>query len=604
MEGMIRYALRKPITIYVIIGMIGFFSFLTFRTMKIDIFPSLGLPVVYVAQPYGGLSPEQMEGFITSYYEYHFLYITGVKRVESRSIQGASLIKVEFHEGTEMSQAMAEVVGYVNRSRAFMPPGTVPPFITRFDTGSVPVGQLVFSSKTRSLGEISDLALFRVRPMFASLPGVSAPPPFGGNQKTVIINLDPAALRNYNFSPEEISQKILDFNLISPAGNIRIDDKNYLTPQNTSIETLDDLKNIPLRIGQGASVYLNDLANVQLGMDITTGYALVNGDRSVYIPVTKRADASTWDVVQNVKAALPDMRKEIPSDIEVSYEFDQSGYVVQALKTVAIEGLLGAVLTGLMVFLFLRDRQGALIVVLTIPIALLTSMIFLNLFGQTLNIMTLGGLALSIGILVDEATVTIENIHRHFEMGKAKSIAVWEACREIIAPKLLILLSILTVFAPAFFMTGVPKGMFLPLSLAVAFSMTASFLLSMTFVPILAIQIMNPNGHNQHDKHAKEPDKNRNNLFFDKLFQKYQNTLETFLQRPGKIILIFLSVSFILIGISLFAIKKEIFPSVDSGQTVVRLLLPTGSRLERTEAQTKRLLVLAESILGKGGMEI
>src|ERR1051326_890756 len=218
-------ALRHPITILVAVLAILFFSWLAVRNTKVDIFPQLGLPTVYVAQPYGGLSPEQMEGFITSYYEYHFLYITGVKYVDSKSIQGAALIKLEFNEGTDMSQAMAEVVGYVNRSRAFMPPGTVSPFITRFDAGSVPVGQLVFSSETRSLGEIQDLALFKVRPMFSTLPGVSAPPPFGGNQKTVIIKVNPVRLRDYNLSPDEVVQALAKSNSITPAGNIRVGDE-------------------------------------------------------------------------------------------------------------------------------------------------------------------------------------------------------------------------------------------------------------------------------------------------------------------------------------------------------------------------------------------
>src|SRR5215204_4488306 len=237
--NLLKSALRKPVTIVVAVLAILFFSAMAIRQMKIDIFPQLGLPAIYVAQPYGGLSPEQMEGFITSYYEYHFLYVTGVKYVESKSIQGAALIKIEFNEGTDMSQAMAEVVGYVNRSRAFMPPGTVPPFITRFDAGSVAVGQLVFSSETRSLGEISDLALFRVRPMFSTLPGVSAPPPFGGNQKTVLITVD----------PDQVVQSLVKTNTISPAGNMRIGDSTYITPQNSVIENLQELQNMPLQLG-------------------------------------------------------------------------------------------------------------------------------------------------------------------------------------------------------------------------------------------------------------------------------------------------------------------------------------------------------------------
>ncbi|MGJ1403718.1 efflux RND transporter permease subunit [Sphingobacterium siyangense] len=586
-------ALRHPITVLVAVIAIAFFSFISIRNSKIDIFPKLGLPTVYVAQPYGGLSPEQMEGFVTSYYEYHFLYITGVKYVDSKSIQGAAIIKIEFNEGTDMAQAMAEVVGYVNRSRAFMPPGTVPPFITRFDAGSVPVGQLVFSSTTKTLGEISDLALFRVRPMFSTLPGVSAPPPFGGNNKTVIVNVDPDKIRNYQMTPEQVMQTLATSNTISPAGNVRIGDSTYLTPQNSVIENLQDLENTPLQKGSGASVYVKDIATVSIGSDVTTSYALVNGKRSVYIPVTKRADASTWDVVQLVKASLPDMQAAIPDDIKVSYEFDQSGYVVNALKNLLFEGGLGAVLTGLMVLLFLGDRKAALIVVLTIPLALLCSATVLYLMGQTINIMSLGGLALSVGILVDEATVTIENIHRHLEMGKSKARAVADASKEIAIPKLLILLSILAVFVPAFFMNGVPRAMFVPLSLAVAFAMIASFILSQTFVPVMANWMMK--GHSQKTSADK---------IFNKFRSWYENKLAWVSKHTSRVSLLFVTLSIGLVVLFFMLIGTELFPAVDSGQTQIRLRLPVGTRLERTEDATQKLLALSEKIAGKDNIEI
>src|SRR6266487_3930129 len=484
--NLIQSALRKPITVIVAVLAILFFSVLAIRYSKIDIFPKLGLPTIYVAQTYGGLSPQQMEGFITSYYEYHFLYITGIKFVESKSIQGVSLIKLQFHEGTDMANAMAEVISYATRARSFMPPGTLPPFVMRYDAGSVPIGQLVFSSETRSLNEIQDLALFKVRPMFAGLPGVSAPPPFGGNQRTIIIKADPERLRSYNITPDELVTAIAKNNSIIPAGTIRVGDKAIITPSNSIVDNFKELENVTIKNVEGTSVLVRDLATVDNGADVTTGYALINGKRSVYIPVTKRADASTWDVVQSVKKALPDMQAAIPDDIKVSYEFDQSGYVINSLRSLLFEGLLGALLTGLMVLLFLRDLRSALIVIITIPLALLSSVVCLYLAAQTINIMTLGGLALSVGILVDEATVTIENIHHHLDLGKSNSRAIFDACKEIATPTFLILLSILAVFVPALFMTGVPRSMFIPLSLAVGFAMIASFLLSLTLVPVLS----------------------------------------------------------------------------------------------------------------------
>lgn len=582
--NLLQGALRNPITVVVAVLAIVFFSGLTIRNMKVDIFPTLGLPTIYVAQPYGGLSPDQMEGLITSYYEYHFLYVTGVKFVESRSIQGASLIKIQFQEGTDMSQALAEIVGYVNRSRAFMPPGTVPPFITRFDAGSVPVGQLVFTSETHSLGEISDLALFKVRPMFSTLPGVSAPPPFGGNQKTVVIKVDPERIKNYRLSPDEVVQAIASANTISPAGNVRVGDQTLLTPQNTLVENIKELESVPITLGAGPAVYVRDIASVQLGSDVTTSYALVNGKRSVYIPVTKRATASTWEVVNNVKAALPDMQAAIPEDIKVTYEFDQSGYVINSLKNLLFEGGLGAILTGLMVLLFLGDRRSALIIVLTIPLALLSGLVLLFLFNQTINIMTLGGLALAVGILVDEGTVTIENIHRHQEMGKKKSRAILDACKEIVWPKLLILLCILAVFVPSIFMSGVPRAMFLPLSLAVGSAMIASFILSNTFVPVFANWIL------------KEKIDHGASQRFVRFRDQYLKTLDRVQHRSAFCLVIFGIVSIVLIVLISSFIGKEIFPKVDAGQAVVRVRLPVGTRLERTEEVTQKVLALADSI--------
>ncbi len=593
--NLLKGALRKPVTIVVAVLAIVFFSTMAIRQMKIDIFPQLGLPTIYVAQPYGGLSPEQMEGFITSYYEYHFLYVTGVKYVESKSIQGATIIKIQFQEETDMSQAMAEVVGYVNRSRAFMPPGTVPPFITRFDAGSVPVGQLVFTSETRSLGEIQDLALFRVRPMFATLPGVSAPPPFGGNQKTVIVKVNPDRVRDYNLSPDEIVQALVKSNSITPAGNVRVGDETLITSQNTVVENIKELENVPLKLGAGPSVYIRDIANVELGSDVTTAYALVNGKRSVYIPVTKRSTASTWDVVQRVKAALPDMQAAVPDDIKVTYEFDQSGYVINSLQSLMFEGGLGAILTGLMVLLFLGSRRSATIVVLTIPLALLTGVTFLYLAGQTINIMTLGGLALSVGILVDMATVTIENIHQHLERGESKGKAILHGCREVAGPLLLILLSILSVFIPALFMSGVPKGMFLPLSLSVGFAMIASFFLALTFVPVIANWILkdHPVTHHAHKKDSR----------FERFRHRYIHWLEGRMKHTKWMASVYILLSIGALVFLFSIIGTEIFPKVDAGQAQVRLRLPAGTRIERTETATQKLLAIADSITN-GNIEI
>src|SRR6201988_3620031 len=303
-------ALSRPITVLVALIAIALLAYLAVQRMPVDIFPRVGDPAIYVAQPYGGMDPAQMEGYLTYYYEYHFLYITGINRVESKRIQGAALMKLIFHEGTDMAQAMAETVGYVNRARSFMPPGTVPPFITRFDAGSVAVGQLVFSSPNSTQGELQDFALNRVRPLFATLPGVSAPPPFGGNQRTIVITLDPARLQQYRISPQEAIAAVSRSTLVMPSGNMWTGEINRIARTNAALGgNLAELLSTPIRPASGATVYLRDIGTIENGTDIISAFAHVDGRRTVYIPVTKRADASTVDVINRVRAAIPDFKK-------------------------------------------------------------------------------------------------------------------------------------------------------------------------------------------------------------------------------------------------------------------------------------------------------
>src|SRR6266567_2894745 len=428
-------AMRRPITILVAVLAVALASILAVRGMKADIFPKVGAPAVYVAQPYGGMDASQMEGYLTYYYEYHFLYITGIEHVESKNIQGVALMKLVFHPETDMSQAMAEVVGYVNRARAFMPVGAVPPFITRYDAGSVPVAQLVFSSAAHTPGEMQDIALNRVRPIFATLPGVSAPPPFGGNQRTIVIRVDPERMRSYRLAPQDVVRAVSRASTVLPSGNVRTGDFNRIASTNATLGgNIDELLDTPLHLGAGPTVYLRDVGTISDSTDVVVGYAHVDGKRTVYIPVTKRADASTLDVIRRVRAALPAMRAAAPEDVKIEVVFDQSGYVISALRNLVTEGLLGACLTGLMVLLFLRDWRSALIVVATIPVSLLAAVVWLWLTGQTINIMTLGGLALAVGVLVDEATVSIESIHTHLDSGLSRPRAAVEASKKTAIP--------------------------------------------------------------------------------------------------------------------------------------------------------------------------
>src|SRR5471030_484228 len=488
--GLIRAALRRPITVLVAVIAVALTAVFAVSRMRADIFPDLNLQVIYVAQPYGGMSPAQMEGYLVYYYEYHFLYINGIESVESKSIQNTGLLKLTFHPGTDMSEALAQTIAYVNRARAFMPPGTVGPFIMRFDAGTVPVGYLTFSSESRSLGEIQDLALNRVRPQFATLPGLTSPPPFGGSQRTIVIRVDPDRLRAYGMSPDEVIRAVTAGNVIMPSGSVNIGDENLMSPMNSVVSNINDLLDLPIRIGAGPTVSIRDVGSVSDSTDIPTAYALVNGRRAVYIPVTKRHGASTLSVVSEVKANLPRFQALVPDDINVSYQLDQSGNVSGALRSVLREAILGALLTGLMVLVFLRDWRSAAIVVVTIPFALLAAVVALWGAGQTLNIMTLGGLALAVGILVDEATVAIENIHTHLAGGAPVARGVLDASGEVVTPRLLAMLSVVAVFVPSFFMTGVSRSLFVPLSLAVGFSMIASFFLSSSLVPVLSVWLL------------------------------------------------------------------------------------------------------------------
>src|SRR5262245_7404299 len=583
---LIHQSLRRPITVFVAAATLALVASFAIRRMPVDIFPALNLPVVIVAQPYGGMDPAQMEGYLVYYYEYHFLYIAGVDHVESKSIQNVGLVKLFFHPGTDMSQALAQTVSYVDRARAFMPPGTVAPFVVRLDAGTVPVGQLVFSSDTRSVGEIQDLALNRVRPTFATIPGVSAPPPFGASQRTVVIRVDPDRLREMRMSPDEVARAVAAGNAILPGGNLRTGDINRVAQLNSPVSNIRDLEDLPIRTGAGPTVYLRDVATVNDSSDVITGYALVNGRRTVYIPVTKRSDASTLDVVQRVRAALPQMQALVPDDIHVEFDFDQSVYVTNALRGLAMEGLLGALLTGLMVWLFLRDWRSALIVIVTIPFALLGAVVGLWITGQTINLMTLGGLALAIGILVDEATVAIENIHTHLVRGEPRARAVLEAGRETLVPRLLAMLSICAVFVPSFFMTGIARSLFIPLSLSVAFAMLASYLLSNMLVPVLATAMLR-----EQQTHRGEP-------ALDRLRGWQARMHGRLMAAPWASIalyIVFVGTGVVLLGRTL---GTDMFPPVDNGQFVLRLRAPAGTRVERTEEIALRALSVIEDAAG------
>ncbi|MBL9181860.1 MAG: efflux RND transporter permease subunit [Verrucomicrobiaceae bacterium] len=605
MPSGLQLALRRPLSVVVLVIAMTLGALFALTRMSRDVFPPLGVPTIYVAQPYGGMDPAQMEGYFTYYYEYHFLYITGIEHVESKSIQGASLMKLQFHPGTDMAAAMAETVAYVNRARAFMPPGTPGPFVTRFDAGSVPVGYLVFSTTNanRTVGQMQDAALNMVRPLFATLPGVSAPPPFGGSARTILINVKPDRMLAYNLSPDEIVTALTQANLVSPSGNMNLGSSYPLVPVNAVVKNIKDLEGIPLRVKGSAGVFLRDVASVEDGSDLVTSFALVNGRRTVYMPVTKRADASTLSVVELVKQNLARFKAVVPEDIEVTYEFDQSPVVRRSIRDLIKEGAVGAVLTGLMVLLFLRDWRSAFIVVINIPLALLAASMALWISGQSINLMTLGGLALAVGILVDEATVTVENIHTHLHRGVSVARAALDATRETALPRLLAMLCVLAVFLPAFFMQGAARSLFIPLALAVGFSMVASYLLSSTLVPILSVWLLRRHGHpvkgdvssqGQADS-SEETSKGQ---------RAYGKVLRGVVGARRWLMPVYLILAVSVVGIVGRRLGSEIFPTVDSGQLALRLRAPTGTRVENTEQLALRVLELIRREAGSNNVAL
>src|SRR5271155_3633477 len=434
MENILRFALRRPITVMVgVLAVIAGCCFvygvdLSTRLLPIDlsvaarirqdVFPDLKQPIIYVAQPYGGMDPAQMEGLITNYYEYAFLFMNGIDHVESKNVQNIALVKLYFHAGTNMAQAVAEAAIYANRAKAFFPPGTVTPFIMSLDASMVPVAFVTLSSESRSVDELADLMLFRVRPKLASLPGTTAPQPFGGSLRSIVVNLKPDRLKSYNLSPEKVAQALNKGNIITPSGNARIRDQMPIVSVNSIVVNPDDLGLIPIK--PELNVYLRDLGTVKDTTDIPTGWALVNGRRAVYMPILKTADASTLQVTTQLKDNMDDMRSVLPKDCKLEMQFDQSPYVTGAVGGVEQQSAIGAVLTGLMVLLFLRDWRTAFVVVLTIPLSLMGALIGLSVTGQTINLMTLGGFSLAIGIIEGTAIVVIENIHT--QLGKAQSV--------------------------------------------------------------------------------------------------------------------------------------------------------------------------------------
>ncbi len=434
-------AMRRPVTTIMLVVALVSGGVLAYERMRVDIFPALNVPKVYVYLDYVGMSPEQMEGFIVNQLELYFQYVDGIKDIKTRNIQQVALCELSFFPGQDMGQAMAQVVAMSDRAMSWMPKGTLPPMIMRMDAGSVPVGYLVFESQTKktSLGAMGDLAQNIIRPLVQkNVPGTVAISPFGPNMRSIVINVDPNKLLAYNLNPQDVVEALAKGNTIIPAGNVYVKDSMPMVANNATVDNISKLGAIPLKLG--LNVYLRDIASIKDDTDITYGYALVNAKESVYLPIIKKDTGSTLTVVADVRKSMQLFRDAVPKDVKLSFEFDESPTVLAAVDSVATEGLIGACLTGLMILLFLQDWRSVIVVVANIPLALMGSMFGLWVTGNTINIMSLGGMALAIGILVDEATVTVENIHVQMEGTDNIASAVLRGSLATAVPRLLALL--------------------------------------------------------------------------------------------------------------------------------------------------------------------
>ncbi len=588
----IVFAMRRPVTTLMLVVALISGGVLALAKMRVDIFPSLNTPKIYFFLDYVGMSPDQVEGFIVNQLELYFQYVDGIEEINTRNIQQVALCELSFFPGVDMGQAMAQVVAMSDRAMSWMPKGTLPPMIMRMDSGSVPVGYLVMESTETSLGRMGDLAQNVIRPLVQKyVPGTVAISPFGPNMRSILVRVDPDKLQSYNLTPQDVVDALAAGNTVVPAGNIYIRDAMPMVANNATVANIQHLGTIPLKLGQ--NVYLRDVAVIQDDTDITYGYALVNGKKSVYLPIIKKDTASTLDVVADIRNSMQLFRDVVPRDVKVDFEFDESPTVLAAVKSVASEGLIGATLTGLMILIFLRDPRSVVIVVANIPLALLGSLLGLWITGNTINIMSLGGLALAIGILVDEATVEVENVHAQMRKSPRVATAVLHGNNVTAVPRLLALLCILSVFIPAFIMGDPLRSLFLPLTLGVGFAMISSYVLSSTFVPVMCVSLL---------KHMGE--KEEISGLFARVLKVYHALVAASVKLRLLVVPLYLAACALVLVQVGTKVGRELFPQVDSGQFVLRFRPPPGSNFELTREMAVKCLEEIEREAGPGNVEI
>ncbi|WP_114226549.1 MULTISPECIES: efflux RND transporter permease subunit [Sphingomonas] len=599
MIGIVRIALARPLTFIVMALLISIVGVLAAFRTPVDIFPNIGVPVIATAWQYQGLSPDQMSGrIITPFERVLTTTVNDIDHIESTSLPGIGVVKIYFHPGADIRTATAQVTSVSQSVLKQLPPGVTPPLILNYNASTVPILQLALSGKGMSEGQMFDSAINQIRPGLVTVPGAAIPYPSGGRQRQIQIDLDPQALQSKGLSAQDVATAIAAQNQITPAGFAKIGDFQYNVALNNAPNSVEALNNLPIKTVGGAAITMRDVAHVRDGSAVQTNVVHVDGSRSVVMTILKNGVTSTLAIVQGVKDALPNIQATLPANLKVVPIGDQSLFVKAAVQGVVKEGAIAAALTSLMILLFLGSWRSTVIIAISIPLAILSAIIALAVTGNTLNIMTLGGLSLAVGILVDDATVTIENINWHLEQGKPVRQAILDGAAQIVTPAFVSLLCICIVFVPMFFLPGVAGFLFVPLALAVVFAMIASFVLSRTLVPTMAMYLLKPHGAgDDHDQHSAGSPTSRNPLVrfqrgfenrFERFRTRYGGLLERALQTPKPFVIGFLAVvllSFLLVPF----LGQNFFPSLDAGQIAMHVRAPVGSRLESTSAEFDRI---------------
>jgi multidrug efflux pump subunit AcrB len=583
----VRLALRRPYTFVVMGLVIVLLGGLAIATTPTDIFPEIEIPVVSVIWNYEGLTTDEMAARVTTFSEYTISSaVSDVRRIESQTYPGVGVIKIYFQPNVNVEAALAQVTAVSQTILRRMPPGAVPPFIIQYNASSVPIIQLGLSSTVLSEAQLYDYGIYRVRQQIAPIQGITLPLPYGGKPRQIMVDLDPQALLARSISAADVSNAINLQNLTLPSGTVKLGAREYRVSLNSSPEAVAALNDLPVKYVNGTVVYVRDVAHVRDGFAVQTNVVRQDGRRSVLLTVIKKGGASTLSIVRQLKDLLPTIRASAPAGLEIKELFDQSLFVRAAIMGVLVEGAIAASLTGLMILLFLGSWRSTLVVVTSIPLSILTSVAILSALGQTLNVMTLGGLALAVGILVDDATVEIENIHRNLGLGTRLVQAILDGAQQIATPAFVSTLSICIVFVPVVFLTGPAKYLFTPLAMAVVFAMLASYLLSRTIVPTLVRYLLATESHDRGAAPAAPGLFGRLHEAFQRRFERlraaYVRTLETALARPGRVVAVFALL--VLSGLVLLPfVGRDFFPTVDTGQFRLHVRAPAGTRIEETE---------------------